>query len=65
MRYLFKSFTLLILLIINMLSSCKDYEPKDFYGEWYYNNTRFFFHENGIVEIHNLDTLFAADWDKP
>ena len=65
MRYLFKSFTLLILLIINMLSSCKDYEPKDFYGEWYYNNTRFFFHENGIVEIHNLDTLFAADWDEP
>ena len=45
-----------------ILSSCKDYEPKDFYGEWYYKHTRFYFYENGIVEIHNLDTIFAY-WD--
>ena len=57
------NFTLIIMLIM-FLSSCKDYEPKDFYGEWYYKNTRFFFYENGIVEIHNLDTIFAY-WDNP
>ncbi len=55
------NFTLIIMLIMT-LSSCKDYETKDFYGEWYYKHTRFFFYENGIVEIHNLDTIFAY-WD--
>ena len=57
------NFTLIIMLIMT-LSSCKDYEPKDFYGEWYYKHTRFYFYENGIVEIHNLDTIFAY-WDNP
>lgn len=60
-RELSKCLTLIIMLL-TLLSSCKDYEPKDFYGKWYYNNTKFIFHENGIIEIHNLDTVFVDLW---
>lgn len=47
-----------------MLFSCKDYDPKDFCGEWYYKNTKFVFHDNGSLEIYNLDTIFVY-WDNP
>lgn len=47
-----------------MLFSCKDYAPKDFWGEWYYKNTKFVFHDDGSLEIYNLDTIFVY-WDNP
>lgn len=62
-KILHKSIVLTITLTI-MLFSCKDYEPKDFCGEWYYNNTKFVFHDNGSLEIYNLDTIFVY-WDNP
>lgn len=55
---------MLIVLLTIMLFSCKDYEPKDLCGEWFYNNTKFVFHDNGSLEIYNLDTIFVY-WDKP
>lgn len=59
----YKSLALMILLI-TMTFSCNDFEPKDFCGEWYYNKTKFVFHDNGSLEIYNLDTIFVY-WDNP
>ncbi|MBR5688314.1 MAG: hypothetical protein IKX36_10210 [Prevotella sp.] len=49
----------LIIMLLTFLSSCKDYEPRDFYGKWYHNNTKFIFHEDGTLEIFNLDSAFV------
>ena len=37
---------------------------KDFCGEWQYKGTRFILHEDGTLEVYNLDTIFVY-WDNP
>lgn len=37
---------------------------KDFCGEWQYKDTRFILHEDGTLEVYNLDTIFVY-WDNP
>lgn len=46
-------------MLILMTASCKNYEVKDFCGEWSYDKTKFIFHEDGNVEIYNLDNVFV------
>lgn len=60
-RELSKCLTLIIMLL-TLLSSCKDYEPKDFCGKWYYNNTKLILHEDGTLEAFNPDTVFLDLW---
>lgn len=31
---------------------------KDFCGEWQYKDTRFILHEDGTLEVYNLDSIF-------
>lgn len=31
---------------------------KDFYGEWQYKETRYILHEDGTLEVFNLDSIF-------
>lgn len=53
---------LAIIVFVSLLFSCKDYKNKDFCGEWYYKNTRYILHEDGTLEVYNLDSIFVY-WD--
>ena len=53
---------LAIIVFISLLFSCKDYKNEDFCGEWYYKNTRYILHEDGTLEVYNLDSVFVY-WD--
>ena len=45
-----------------LLLSCRDYKMEDFCGEWQYKDTRYILHEDGTLEVYNLDSIFIY-WD--
>lgn len=47
-----------IIAFVLLLLSCKDYKMEDFYGEWQYKDTRYILHEDGTLEVFNLDSIF-------